>query len=126
MSRGDRPMAEKWADYLVSKVEYNASGTHIDRVLAHADNGDSVGPGTDTTRQTVIAGLDAGTTYCTITRNKEKWHRGAPVKAVTIDGVRYIKTVADQIKSDNLGDCKSRSKTAAPERVGITVQNGST
>ena len=40
-------MSDKWADYLISKVEYNDKETHITRVLSHPDNGDTVGDGVD-------------------------------------------------------------------------------
>lgn len=97
-------MVAKWADYLISQVQYNAEGSHIVKVLAHVDNGESVGAGTEATRQIVIARLDAGSTFCTITKNSDgKWQKGAAVFAVTIDNVRYIKTVADNTKKDNLG-----------------------
>ena len=55
-------MAEKWADYLVSMVRYNQRETHIDKVLSHADNGDSVGPGYERTRANVVELLKAGYT----------------------------------------------------------------
>ncbi len=35
----------KWADYLISAVQYNAAGAHIAKVMRHPDNGESVGTG---------------------------------------------------------------------------------
>jgi hypothetical protein len=97
----------KWADYLISAVRYNQAGTHIDRVMSHPDNGDSVGTGSEVTRQRVVALLDGGTTFMTIYKNpndSNKWVRGAEVGIVTIDGTKYIRTDADKTKLDNLGD----------------------
>jgi hypothetical protein len=37
-------MADKWADYLISAVRYDAAGTHIDKVRVHEDEGEKVGP----------------------------------------------------------------------------------
>lgn len=98
-------MVDKWADHLVSQVQYNSAETHIVKVMSHVDNGVSVGSGSEVTRQAVVADLDNGVTYMTITRGSDgKWNKGAEIKPVTIDGVKYIKTVADNTKKDNLGD----------------------
>jgi len=97
-------MAEKWADYLISQVQYNTAETHIVKVLSHPDNGDSVGTGSEVTRQTVVARLEAGSTYMTITKGADKkWQKGAKVQIITVESVKYIKTVADSTKKDNLG-----------------------
>lgn len=100
-------MAEKWADFLISAVRYNAAGTHIDRVRRHADNGDSVGAASDVARSSVVSAIDNGTTYVTIFKNPNdttKWVRGAEVRVVLIDQEKYIRTDADKTKRDNLGD----------------------
>jgi hypothetical protein len=98
-------MATKWADYLISAVQYNAAGTHIAKVRAHPDNGDSVGPGTEVSRSRVVSLLGAGTTFATITRDNanNKWNRGADVGVITVDGEKYIRTDRDKTKKDNLG-----------------------
>lgn len=62
-------MTEKCADYLISAVRYNTAGTHIDRVRYHADNGDSMGSATETTRQQVVDSLENGVTFVTIYRS---------------------------------------------------------
>ena len=98
-------MPDKWSDYLISAVRYNATGSHIDEVRVHVDNGDTVGSGTSKTRDTVISQLSAGTTFATIYKNSDgKWNLGASVEIVTIEGTKYIKTVPDNTKKDNLGD----------------------
>ena len=98
-------MVEKWADYLISAVQYNAAETHIVKVMTHVDNGDSVGSGYEQLRQTVIQQIEAGSTYATITKGADgKWLRGAEVEIVSIDSVKYIKTVPDKTKKDNLGE----------------------
>jgi hypothetical protein len=97
-------VAEKWADYLISAVRYNSTETHIDSVRIHVDNGDSVGAGVHESRQTVVNRLGAGYTFMTITAGDDgKWNKGAKVQTITIDGVKYIKTVADRTTKDNLG-----------------------
>ncbi len=99
-------MTDKWADYLISKVRYNEADTHIINVLVHPDQGDSVGTGIQETRQQVVDLLAGGTTFATIykkTDHSSKWTRGAEVQIVTVDGIKYIRTDADQTKRDNLG-----------------------
>jgi hypothetical protein len=98
-------MATKWADYLISAVQYNAAGTHIDKVRRHPDDGDAVGSSTDVLRSSVVSQLEAGTTFATITRDStnSKWVRGADVEVITVDGEKYIRTDRDKTKKDNLG-----------------------
>lgn len=100
-------MTEKWADYLISAVRYNSVETHIDRVRCHVDYGESVGSAVDASRQGVVVALDVGTTFATVYRDPSdptKWIRGAEVRAITVDGTKYIRTDADNSKRDNLGD----------------------
>jgi hypothetical protein len=97
-------MAEKWADYLISAVRYNAAETHIEKVRVHVDNGDSVGPASDWTRAEVIARLEAGYTFVTIFKQDGKWQKGAEVRVVTIHDEKFIRTDADRTKEDNLGN----------------------
>jgi len=94
----------KWADYLISAVRFNDAGTHIVKVRVHADNGDTVGPSFEMTRQDVISKIDGGTTFATIYSNNGQWKFGAMVKTVTIGGTRYIKTYSDGTTADNLDD----------------------
>jgi hypothetical protein len=94
---------DKWADYGISKVRYNAQHTHIDKVLAHPDNGDSIGPSSEQTRQDIIAAIKKGITFVTIILSSEgKWSKGQPVYIIKINGVEYIKTVDNGEEKDNL------------------------
>jgi hypothetical protein len=103
-------MAEKWADYLISMVRYNERETHINKVLSHADNSDSVGPGYERTRANVVELLKAGYTFVTIYKNNSgSYNRGAEVRIVRIEGTDYIRTDPDATKKDNLGTCPGSS-----------------
>jgi hypothetical protein len=94
----------KWADYLISQVQYSEDETHIVNVMSHVDNGESVSAGSVVSRGTVVSRIDSGNTYKTITKGTDgKWQEGAAVQVITIDSVKYIKTVADNTKKDNLG-----------------------
>lgn len=58
-------VADKWADYLISAVRYNAAGTHIDQVMVRPDNGNTVGAGAPAPRIRVVNLILAGTTFAT-------------------------------------------------------------
>ena len=93
----------KWADYGISAVRYNSAHTHIDRVKAHPDNGDTIGSPIEKSRQEVISAIKGGTTFVTIIKNSEgKWIKGQPVFIIRINGTEYIKTVDNGKQSDNL------------------------
>jgi Protein of unknown function (DUF3892) len=96
-------MAEKWADYIITAVRFNSTGTHIEAVQIRADNGDTAGAATVATRAQVIASLEAGRTFCTATKSSDgNWQKGAAVKIVVVDQQKYLRTKADSIKADNL------------------------
>jgi hypothetical protein len=96
-------VTEKRAAYLISDVRYNAANTHIDKVRSRVDQLETVGTATELSRLTNVARLDSGSTYATITKRSDgKWYFGKGAE-VTVDGMRYIKTVADSTKNDNLG-----------------------
>jgi hypothetical protein len=92
----------KWADFGISAVRFNAAHTHIDRVRAHPDNGDSIGAPSEYERASIVSAIETGTTFVTIFKNAEKWSKGQPVYVITIDGTKYIKTVDNGKKVDNL------------------------
>lgn len=97
-------MTDKWADYLISAVRYNAAETHIDKVQVRQDEGDSVGSPSTVERTTVVSRLEAGYTFVTIVKGaNDKWQRGAKVRIVTVKGKKYIRTDADATEEDNLG-----------------------
>lgn len=96
-------MTDKWADYAITKVRFNAAKTHIDKVKRREDEGDKLGDATEVSRASVVTSINFGKTYCTATKGSNgKWQKGAAVKVVEIEGVKFIKTKADAIKKDNL------------------------
>jgi hypothetical protein len=97
-------VADKWADYLISAVRYNAANTHIEKVKVHEDQGDKVGSGSEWTRKEVIDSLEAGNTFMTIFLKSGSWHKGSEVRIIIIGGEKFIRTDADEIKEDNLED----------------------
>jgi hypothetical protein len=93
----------KWADYGISDVHFNNPHTHIDRVKARPDNGDTIGAAADHARADIVSGIKRGVTYVTIFKNKEgNWSKGQPVYVIKIGGTEYIKSVDNGKAVDNL------------------------
>jgi len=93
----------KWADFGISAVRYSTDETHIDKVKVHEDKDTTMGPGVEKTRKQVIAGMKLGQTYVTILKGSdEKWKRGQDIHIIVVDGEEFIRTDANQKKSDNL------------------------
>lgn len=99
-------MVDKWADFLISAVEYTEAPRHINRVEIRLDRGDKVGPPVKVSRPGVLAWIDGGYSVATIalTKTTNTWGKGAEVKVVTRQGKRYIRTDADNKTEDNLGN----------------------
>jgi hypothetical protein len=95
---------EKWADYGISHVRYNYSGSHIVEVQVHEDRGSKLGSSTEMTRNKVVSEIEKGPTFVTITKSNGKWKRGEDVHIVKVQGVKYIRTDRNAVASDNLGD----------------------
>ena len=98
-------MATKWADYLISAVQYSITAGHISKVRLHPDNGETVGVGIEVQREAVVNAIESGTTVMTITWNalNKSWTRGAKVETISVAGEKFIRTDRDATKSDNLG-----------------------
>jgi len=97
---------EKWADYLISAVQYDPEHLHITKVQIREDMGDKVGRGSESSRrEEVIANIKSKKTYTTIYKGQgNKWEKGEVVRIIVVDGAEYIRTDRNQKRSDNLGD----------------------
>jgi hypothetical protein len=94
---------EKWADYGISAVKYNGTGTQIDQVKVHKDKGNAIGDAELWSREQVILALENNYTFITILNYKHGiWDEGQKVSIVNVDGNKYIRTDQDQNPSDNL------------------------
>ena len=81
----------KWADYLISEVQYNDSSTCILKVKQHVDNGDSVGLSNIVPKSIVVTNIrNEQKKYCTIRKNSDgKWIRGDNIIAYEKEKERY-------------------------------------
>ncbi|HML23354.1 MAG TPA: DUF3892 domain-containing protein [Aggregatilinea sp.] len=94
----------KWADYGISAVRYNNARTHIDLLMVHVDNGDTIAIGKEWKRSDVVLEIERKRTFVTIPKNNdEKYIRGEDVRIVVINGVKYLRTDNNNTPSDNLG-----------------------
>lgn len=87
----------------ITRVRYNAAGTHID-VVETFINGS---PFREMLRTDVVSEIQRNTsTYQTATpkRGTDTFDSGATVYVVKINGADYLKTVNDGIAGDNLGN----------------------
>lgn len=93
----------KWADYVITEVRFNDKHTHIDKVRARKDNGESLETPQEYARQTVVKAINDGTTFVTAFKtNDGKWTKGEDVFVIQINGTDYIKTKRDNTAKDNL------------------------
>ena len=94
----------KWAHLLISAVKYKSDHTHIIQVKQHEDSDAQVGSAQIASRQTVVSNIKAGYTYATIYSDGGKWKFGQRVIIDPVNGIEYIKTLADRTTKDNLGE----------------------
>ena len=93
----------KWADYLISAVQYNIQHTHIVKVYRHLDVGDNVANPNIINRMIVANDLNLGKTYKTIFKNnKDQWTQGEDVRLIGSTG--FITTDPNCTTQDNLGN----------------------
>ena len=93
----------KWADYLISCCNYEDN--HIEKVGVREHSNGGVGPANIQTRTWVLGRMDAGYSFCTITKDSSgEWRKGALVNIVTVNGKRYLRTDANRTEKDNLGE----------------------
>lgn len=96
---------EKWADYCISAVQYDADRNHIEEVEVREDKGDTLGEASKWKRETVASSIKDGKTFVTILKGSNgKWEKGEDVHAIEINNKEYIRTDANKEESDNLGD----------------------
>lgn len=95
-------MATKWADYCISAVSFNSGHTHIDKVKARKDLGEKLDAEIIYTRAEIVSAINAGNTFVTVVMSNGSLSIGQPVFVVTINGVKFIKTVRDNTTKDNL------------------------
>ncbi|WP_337922648.1 DUF3892 domain-containing protein [Vibrio cholerae] len=94
---------EKWADYLISAVRYDANHSHITHVHVMEDNGATLGTVSTYTRQAVVEKILNGFTFETAYKNNlNNYQRGQKVFIIKVNNINYLKTVDNDKEEDNL------------------------
>lgn len=97
----------KWADYLISAVRYKVSleRKYILKLKVHDDKGDTVGAPSIWERDDVIKKIGENYSFVTIYKgDNNKWIKGENVKRIKVANNYYLRTDANEIEEDNLGE----------------------
>jgi len=95
---------EKWADHLISAVNYDVDHSFIVKTETRDDRGDKVGEPRIERRADVIANIKNGRIYYTILKGKDGWQRGEKIDIINMDGKEFIRTDRNRTEKDNLGN----------------------
>lgn len=93
----------KWADFGIFKVRYNADRTAIAEVEVRPDQGEGFGDVQRVARQGIVAAIEQGTTFVTVTSRDGKFHKGEDVRVIVVQNVKYIRSDRNAVRGDNLG-----------------------
>ena len=93
-----------WGNYCISKVKYNAAGTHIDSVEVRKYEGSTLGDPSIWTRSDVLNYIDNGYSFTTTIYRNNLWNVGETVEPIHYNGIRYLRTDKNSTPNDNLGN----------------------
>ena len=94
----------KWADYIITAVGYDVHNTHITEVEIRPDTGTAVGQPARATRASVARAIQTGTAFVTAYERLGQWYKGEDVRVVRIGSDVYLRTDANFVRADNLGN----------------------
>jgi hypothetical protein len=96
-----------WANFVITCVNHTKEGA-ISTVGIRTHDGKTLSSTASTwPRAQVIRELGNKKTFMTATTDGKTWTPGADVRTCVIDGVTYIRTDANKIARDNLGNLPS-------------------
>ena len=64
---------------------------YISKCRVHIDNDDSVGQGSEWTREEIINSIDNSHSFMTIYKKDGKWNKGEDVRKIKINNNYYLK-----------------------------------
>ena len=105
---------EKWADYLISQVTYNAKH-RIESVARHKDTGADIQEAEIVDRDEIILDLNNGQSYCTIFSGLDTWKLGDRIRLYNVINFRAVRIDDNRVNSDNLGPIPEVERPAEPE-----------
>lgn len=96
----------KWADYVITAVRFNAGDVHIDKLKVQLDLGETLGPAQEMSRAQVVKLIAQGKKFITApksTTNPNQVSKGAIVSVQPVT-TNFLKSKADDRVSDNLDE----------------------
>lgn len=101
-------MTTKWADYVITCVNYTADGTRIATVGVWTHEGTQLTNYQTWHRQQVVDALGDNKTFVTATKNTAGlYEKGAAIQRYVVNREWFIQTVANSTAKDNLGSLPS-------------------
>ncbi len=99
-------MAVPVTNYLISAVQYDVAERHIVKARLHIDGGSSTTRGIEMPRASVLLFLERGHSLTTILtgRDGHSFKRGPKVTLVEVGGETFMRTGAEAVAADDLGD----------------------
>jgi len=94
---------DKWADYLISEVSYDAEHL-ISIAIRHQDTDQGITKGKPVDRLTISSDIKNGISYITIYSGKNSWKKGHKIQTFSIGGEPFLRIDGNKVKLDHLGD----------------------
>ena len=94
---------EKWADYLISEVNYDSNHL-ISNAVRHEDTPQGITSGSGIDRMNIASDIKNGVSYMTIYNGKDRWTKGQKIFVFSINGNPYLRIDGNKVKSDFFGD----------------------
>ena len=94
---------DKWADYLISEVSYDANHL-ISVAVRHQDTDKGITKGTSVDRLTISSDIKNGLSYITIYSGKNSWKKGHRIHTFSIGGNPFLRIDGNKVELDHLGD----------------------
>ena len=93
---------EKWADYLISEVQYGTNH-QIQQVKLHTEVDDGISEGQHVDRSQIAHNIKKGKTYKTIFRSLKGWKIGDDIRLNRVNGDHFIRIDKNKVEQDFLG-----------------------
>ena len=94
---------DKWADYLISEVSYDAKHL-ISIAIRHQDTPKGITTGVPVDRLTISSDIKNGISYITIYSGKNSWKKGHRIHTFSIGGDPFLRIDGNKVELDHLGD----------------------
>ncbi|KFM14816.1 hypothetical protein AAA799D11_01517 [Marine Group I thaumarchaeote SCGC AAA799-D11] len=105
---------DKWADYLISEVSYDAKHL-ISVAIRHQDTEKGITKGTPVDRLTISSDIKNGISYLTIYSGKNSWKKGHRIQTFSIGGNPFLRIDGNKVELDYLGDLPTVSNLELEE-----------